>query len=372
MLYDKQMKTLSIESPTQIQYEKLSNNSFHDLQCPCSHISTKYSEFLQFQPTYHQICSSIFVSPLWKKWETLWNGGQSCRMGDFYNFAHFYFPLLSEYCRISNETIWNELTRLYDMEYITSSIIPKEQFHREMQSFIENFKIQTQNSFKIKLNIIRSIIFDNRLLPQLGRVSDYVPPSDITMKYLPENYENCSCETDSTCQRTMYFCRNNIFTYIQNLSMGCYLSDSLFSSSISCFYNEICLDVIKKQMSQRTELYYDVRPLDSSEKSQYRTDISIKTLTDNLFIEKWNDFYSYQIYYNSCQPSICSYKIKLRPSFLDLITKLLSIYNGLTILYQFLIPNIVRLIRRKKSQRRRSEYCNLIIPLQSDVSIWIH
>ncbi|CAF1436855.1 unnamed protein product [Adineta ricciae] len=350
--FDKPTKTLSFDTPTQIQYEQLYNNSFYHLQCPCSHISIKYAEFIKFQPTYHQICSSIFVSLLWRRLGNIWTQKTQCVLPDFANMARMYFLHLSKHCQISNETIRDELTRLYDMEYITSGVIHVKQFKSEIESFIENFKIQIQKSLKMKLNIIRSIIFDNQYRPLLKRVSNIVFHRNITVEYLPKDYEGCSCQTDSTCQRTMYLCRNDTFNYMQGVSMGCYISDSLLLSSISCFYDQNCINIFKRYMNKNEQLYHEFQPLKILEKNQYENNVTIETLTDNLFIEEWNDFYDYDKYYKSCQPLFCSYEIEERLSFLYILTRLISIYSGLTIITQFLIPNIVRLIRRKKQAPR--------------------
>ncbi|CAF0982336.1 unnamed protein product [Adineta ricciae] len=351
---EKEMKTQRVEYPTRTQFEELQNNSFQHLGCPCTQISTKYSEFVQFRPTYHQICSSVFVSPLWMNWRGIWQEMEPCTYSDFYNEAGSFFFLLSTYCQSAQETIFNELEQFYVMEYTTSGVIPGKKFNGEITSFIENFKLKIQKTFKIKLNIIRNVIFDNQFLSKLELNVDHFFEIDETelFGFIPKSYDNCTCATDLTCHGTMFFCRNNNFTYVPNLSIGCYIVDSLLLSTTTCFYDQNCINIIKSFMNSDTELYKKLHPLIFHEESQYPTDMTIEMLVDNLFIEKWNDSYDYDNYYNSCKPSFCSYKIEQQSGIIYILAKLVSIYSGLTIILRFLIPNIVRLIRRKGEESR--------------------
>ena len=55
-----------IRSPSLSQYQQLFSEYPLTLQCPCRHTAMKYQTFItQFEPEYHQICSSIFVSTEW-------------------------------------------------------------------------------------------------------------------------------------------------------------------------------------------------------------------------------------------------------------------------------------------------------------------
>jgi hypothetical protein len=56
-------------------------------------------------------------------------------------------------------------------------------------------------------------------------------------------------------------------------------------------------------------------------------------------VEQWNNNINYEKYYNECSPSFCSYSyIELNPT-LQVLTLLLGLYGGLTI-----IMNVVALL----------------------------
>lgn len=56
-------KTKSLHSLE--QYENLEEKYKHLLSCPCSTISVHYSDIIEIQPTYHQLCQSDFVKNEW-------------------------------------------------------------------------------------------------------------------------------------------------------------------------------------------------------------------------------------------------------------------------------------------------------------------
>jgi hypothetical protein len=58
--------TVIVKSPSVSEYTELSLQYPLTLRCPCSRIAIKYNQFIsQIEPQYHQICSSVFISPEW-------------------------------------------------------------------------------------------------------------------------------------------------------------------------------------------------------------------------------------------------------------------------------------------------------------------
>jgi hypothetical protein len=352
---EKQSKTMSVNNPTQIQFEQLQNQSVNNLQCPCSKISIKYSEFISFDPTYHQICSSVFTSStLWYNAYEIWVSYVPCPVTTFPNLASFYFSLLSTFCQSSNETVSNSLTQFYAADYVTSEVVVENQFNNEVISFIEVFKTRTQQSFKGQLDMIRNILFVNQIISaketNVEFYPTYVGDGIGIYAYLME-YDNCSCGTDPTCHEKMGFCHNDEWFYVAGIYAGCYMVDSLLISTTECFFDETCINLIKKYVVRTTELYEQLYVLNNSETSQYKTNETIETIVENLFIENWNEFYSYKNYYNQCNPSVCSYTSQQRLNYIDILTKLIGIYGGLAIVIGFLVPKIVNTIEQKKIQR---------------------
>ncbi|CAF1031551.1 unnamed protein product [Adineta ricciae] len=351
---EKQTHRKLVLNPTKIQYETLQNESFDEFQCPCNHISIKYGDFLQFHPTYHELCSSIFASNLWYNAYVIWNITNSCYYPSFQNLASFYFSLLLTFCQSANETISNSLTQFYALEYITSNVIQEIQFNYEIMSLIESFQVQLQNLFRQQWNLLQSVLANNQII-SVRKTNFILNGKMMNQTVVPysyiKQYENCTCGTNSLCYETLGFCIPSRRDYIKGMRVGCYMVESLFLSTTECFYDEHCLDIIKSYMRISAPIYSKLNILNKTLPSQYKTNDSIEKILKNLFIEQWNEFYSYEMYFNQCQPSVCSYFISQSPSFISTFTKLIGIYGGLNILLKFFLPNLVYFIRRKKRQQ---------------------
>ncbi|CAF1405920.1 unnamed protein product [Adineta ricciae] len=350
---EKQTHTKFIYKPTKLLFESLQNQSNSNFECPCFHISVKYGDFIQFNQTYHQICSSVFASNLWYDADNLWNTSDSCYYPSFPNLASFYFSLLLTFCQSANETISNSLAQFYASEYITSNIIQEDQFNNEIISISESFQTQLQNSFRQQWNLLQSVLSNNQIFTvrktNFLLTGKLINDTVIPQLYL-KNHSNCTCATNSTCYETVQFCIGNQQYFINGLRLGCYLVESLFLSTTECFYDQTCIDTIKSYIMKSTAIYSKLNVLNKSLPSLYKTDDSIETIVKNLFIEKWNELYSYEMYFNRCEPLYCTYTISQSPTFIYILARLIGVYGGLTLILKIFIPNIIDLVKQKRRQ----------------------
>ncbi|CAF1430240.1 unnamed protein product [Adineta steineri] len=62
-----QTKSVKVNNPSLeiVLYLKSQSELNSSLQCPCTQINTPYGQLVQLQPSYHQVCSSVFVSYAW-------------------------------------------------------------------------------------------------------------------------------------------------------------------------------------------------------------------------------------------------------------------------------------------------------------------
>jgi hypothetical protein len=106
-----QVKNLSLATAEELQ------SGTPSFQCPCTELSVSYENIIDLEPTYHQICSSDFVSPIWI--EGL-NEIVFLSIGNFYyadfRFSGPIFQLLKFMYDLANDTIVNtffsSITRL--------------------------------------------------------------------------------------------------------------------------------------------------------------------------------------------------------------------------------------------------------------------
>ncbi|UJR12169.1 hypothetical protein I4U23_016346 [Adineta vaga] len=349
---DRQTKIITIDNPTQNQYEQLTNNSFDNLECPCSHISIKYNKFISLQPTYHQICSSIFVSELWLD-NTYWNDPAGDHSDNFKQISSSFFYFLSILCDTTYDTVINSLIIFNDNEYLTSEVISSDIFNSEITLYIKSFESTTQGLFRLRINLIRRILSGNQLvnLRDTNSIfSSFYDNDGVKYHAVIRNLSDCSCATNISCTQPMIFYSITGPYHIPGIFQACFGIDTLLLSTAECFYSEDCVSKLKSFMNPNAIIYKHLKPLNTSILSQYQTNTPLEKIVNNLFVENWNEIYSYSQYYNQCQPSYCAYTVEEKTSSITILTKLIAIYGGLTIVMKIIVSIIINFIRRKPIQ----------------------
>ena len=143
----------------------------------------------------------------------------------------------------------------------------------------------------------------------------------------------------------MIYDKNEIFP-VQGFRIGCFILDSLLTSSLECFYNSSCLHTFLKYININSTSIFFL----SSNKFNHTDTIEI--LLNSLMIEQWKISIDYRSYFLACQVKSCSYTYQSRRSFLSIFTTILGLIGGLTTILVFLIPILVQLKRRKKKQTK--------------------
>lgn len=127
--------------------------------------------------------------------------------------------------------------------------------------------------------------------------------------------------------------------------VGCYLVEASLQSDLRCFYDDDCLQQLIDSLylshdNNTTILNY------SSTTSRYKPDTSIQNIIENLMIEQWNNQTSYQFYFEQCQPQECSATYISQGNIIYIITTTIGLIGGLTKLYKFLVPILVKIVLR--------------------------
>ncbi|CAF1490320.1 unnamed protein product [Adineta ricciae] len=367
-----QEKTISIPYPEQTKFEQMKNTSLKNLQCPCDRIATKYSEFISFNPIFHQVCSGISIT----------DGDYNDILGlyiydirtNFQVVANSFFEILSALCNSSRETVANNIGQLTETEYVTSEVMEENKFNQEVISFLGLFIDQTEKSFQEQLNLLRKVIAGNkvRYAPRgVITIDDEILNTVMLDSLIVYNNSVCSCATDFTCPQQMFARHTNRSENINlpGIYRGCYPIDMLFLSTMECFYNEPCMYHIKIPELQNFGYYTKFKPLEYNETSRYGINETLETLIGNLFIENWNENYSYSSYYNQCSPAYCSHIIRQRLGFIDILRRVIGFYGGLTIILKILVPSLIKLLRRKSRREIATSTRNRIHQLAQPLKI---
>lgn len=257
-----------------------------------------------------------------------------------------------------NDSIQQFLSSLF----ITGQLLLEIDFNERMNASIEQSRSDAPTIFTTFLSLTQNIHHGNSIISTHGTNFKYSAPRyDLRQSYLPSQaiiYDNeCSCGLHPDCTTQANFIRTNSSETIpiKGLKIGCTPSESFLSSTLECFYDISCLNLIQEYMN-----YTDSSIFLLTKINQSQINVTIGELVNNLFITQWLTTKNYSSYYEQCAPLLCSYTYIQQSNSLYILTLLLALNGGLTIVLKWICPKIVRVIvtvyRKKRS--------NTVLPVE--------
>ncbi|UJR11869.1 hypothetical protein I4U23_016048 [Adineta vaga] len=352
-------KTIVIDKPTQSQFESLLDPS-----CPCSKSSLSYSEFISHNPSFHQVCSSDFVSNHWI--ETFYFGDTTTNYltSDYRTVASAFSQALTSFCQLSKEKVAESLLLFETTSMINTHALSQLILQYEVQATIDRFQRTAPNQFRTQVELINQIVLVNELLNGLEtclfpslRVGDVGFRVQLNINGFQHSDQSwCWCLESLICEEpTGIYNEYAIDTGgyilidykpIMNVSgiiMGLMPVNTLLQSSLECFFDETCLKKIL-QYSKTPNATFNV--MIPSRTSRFDVNSTVQSMIDRLMIEDWGSMISFEKYYAQCAPIItCRYSINERPDFFYVLGRLIGLLGGLCTVLAIIVPLVVDFIR---------------------------
>lgn len=165
---------------------------------------------------------------------------------------------------------------------------------------------------------------------------------------------NCDCTRFMDClfemvinDRDMYYRLSDIYHSVPDFYTGCYPVRTLLYSSLTCFFDADCLDIITSAYASYETLPSNIKLLDALQLVLSTRNTSILTLVNKIFVEQWDSQVNYSGFYSACSPLACTYRYTDRPSFVYIFSEALSLIGGLATVLSILVPIAVRFIMRR-------------------------
>ena len=172
----------------------------------------------------------------------------------------------------------------------------------------------------------------------------------------------CSCENNFECTfpSAFYNISNSIpldeifrsntspIFFIPGMKTGCLPRNSLLQSTLECFFDRSCLDII----IHFTGGLSTISPLNNTTYiSRFNINATIDTILNEMMIESWYNRSNFTNYFQSCAPSVCTYSYLQRLSIVYISTTIVGLIGGLNVACNIIAPLVVTwLIRRFQSK----------------------
>ncbi|CAF3947844.1 unnamed protein product [Adineta steineri] len=362
-----QVLTKTFNKPSFSIYNDSQKKYGDELKCPCSVIALPYDQFIEIEPVFHEICSSPFAT---KQYRNDLIAGLISNLSiyvsrDYRRFLSAHLQALQGLCELSKTSVYNSINQFRTSLFITSQLLSKTNFRDQLDSLIEQTKSNVPTTFRQLLFLIRNINHGNAYMSIYGTNFEYVGAPDAPKNTYASTqaviYDGCSCGMYLNCTSQANFMELNSSKMIpiKGFKIGCTPSESFHASTLECFYDRSCIDLIH----QYTNYTNSHNPL-LTMKSRFSINTTITELIDNLFIERWATKINYSSYFHKCFPLYCSYTyIQKKISFIYTITVLLGLQGGLSIVLKWLCPKIVRIASKVNDYRKKR--MNTIHPINS-------
>ncbi|CAF3849088.1 unnamed protein product [Adineta steineri] len=330
-------------------YNRLLLDHPDSIQCPCSSISIPYGKFIDIEPVFHQICSSEFVSDEWRTniLAGLVSNLSIYTQDDYRRFLSAHLQFLSGLCNLSKQSTNDSISQFLSSSFVTAHLLPESIFHVQIEPFITKSKSNTPTDFARLLSLLRAISHGNAIITSYGTNFEYIAPwynmvlSAAITQPVMYNDNQCNCALTANCTIQASFIQANpkkIFQ-VHGLKMGCIPSESFLLSTLECFYNLSCIDLIQQFTSNNSMMNTSL--LSVNDQSHFSMNTTIMDLVQDLFIENWSTTINYPAYFHYCMPLSCSYSYVQKLNSLYTLIVLLGLYGGLTFVLKWICPNLV-------------------------------
>ena len=346
-------KSGTIKHPRYENYLQLSLKYPTTLTCPCSNITINYDKIMNVNYTFHQLCTSDFIS---EKWIKFVSGNVTIMYtNDFRGTASYLFRGLLMFCQSLNTSISGSLDRFYSSQYISGSLISYELFQTQMDSRILQFISSTTEAFLLSLETIRSATKSNALFTAyqtnyIFYLSDVEYPA---VRLVSTQYGNCDCMITPECTQETILLRaasTDILYKVPGLNIGCYIIEALIQSTLECLYMQECVEQIRYHAFSSNEMI-NITALDSSLPSRYQSNTSMEIILNRLMVEQWNWSIIYKNYYEECRPYECTYTFEARNDIIYIVTIIIGLIGGLVKVLKITVPTIVKLTMNKRQSQ---------------------
>ena len=294
---------------------------------------------------------------------------------DYRRFLSAHLQFLAGLCDLSVQSVNDSVIQLLSSVFITAQLMPQTTFDENIYFLIEQSKSNAPATFSRFLFLHRETNHGNAIISAYDTNFEYIAPwfnptSFIGITASPlitqaMTYDDgCSCALNANCTIQAAFVQTDLSSIvpIKGLKMGCTPSESFLASTVECFYDSSCVNLIQQQTINinSANVTSSMPPLLSSATSRFPMNTPVIDLVNDLFIENWSTTINYSAYFDQCSPILCSYTYIQQLNSLYTVTLLLGLYGGLTLILKWICRKIIYLIA--EVYKCRKEKTNVIQP----------
>lgn len=335
------------------------------LECRCSRISFEYSTIIPRLEveSFHPICDSFFVSSDWSDLllPDLYSPWYLSNQ-DYNQWIVPVFQLVATFCSVAQDQVNHSLMAFSSSSLVIDRLISAKQFEQQLNTIVTHLQQHIPTEFMQTVDLIRLSQQGNGLISVFSSNWQYHVKNNnrsigADLSCQPVTYENftCSCALSQQCSMPAFLFNEDGIAYynVNGFRLGCTILESFLQSSFECFSSVPCISsLFYILITSRYTLNPPpvngsdfVSPFNNS-LSTFADDDTMETIVTRMFINRWQHELSYEAFFQGCAVRECTYTRHYRFDALDLITTLLSVFGGLSVVLRFLVPHLFTLVKK--------------------------
>ncbi|CAF1006346.1 unnamed protein product [Adineta steineri] len=358
-------QTIPLNTTLLKDYESHYEKYAEALICSCTNIAVTQNKFISLTSVFHQVCDSDFVNPRWRNGIDKTYLGIGAYQKDFRFRGASTFAALDSVCSLAKTSITNSLIDFNLTTFISKNLLSQNMLWAQMNASIDLYTMSIEYAFGRSLEIIRDLIHGNGLMSSTlsSLTVKLEPEKNFTVQPQYKTYDEgpdggeCSCHDSPSCNERQYVYLNRSKhsrdIYVPGLLIGCYGFEALLQSNLICFFNQSCIDGLRKAILFKDN--FTTSALDQSKLFYFNPNSTIRSMMEKAMVEKWVNSSNYDEYYNQCRPIYCKYTYKNKNNTIYIITTLFALIGGVSTVLRFIVPRFVKLLRKillRRQQRR--------------------
>lgn len=261
----------------------------------------------------------------------------------FNGTAFAYFQSLRIMCDLTKQAVIDAQDIFLSTQVVSAYMLDYDLFTSQMNATLTFYKSTLSNSFVHTLQMLLGMAQGNGLVSgYLTNWGVFLPnmTTDATIYTKARIYNQCNCATSVSCIQSS-------IPYVPGFVVGCLPIESFLRSTFECLYNQTCINTISSYVNASIV----PRALNNTN-SRFDPYLITNDIIQEMFIESWSINFSYEKFFQQCQPTSCSYILIGRCNILYVMTTIVGLYGGLIVLLKLIVPftvhHIYAIIRRRQ------------------------
>ena len=247
-----QLNTYKVQKPSEYTYRKLLERYSETVQCPCQTVSMAYAKFVSITWSYHQICSSQFISTGFSNQFAFTKNNTPLYRGDFMLMSQSYFQLMQTFCSISFLVILQQHREYRATLFVNAYLLSPNRFTTQIEQSVNSFIGTTTRAFAVGLEKLIILTTSNQLL-SASYIGFDVQVTDV-VRIQPSSFLGCSCllHSDECSVPSAFYSSDegaSSFTQLEIVSgvqLACLPLLSFLKSSLVCWYSQQCYQMVRR------------------------------------------------------------------------------------------------------------------------------